>query len=166
MTSTMMMDRTTVGVQGVSGVPTTTVPGVPPGTSNWLMVPRCTYRIEKCKDGLKIVCVCDDPTARSMMQNLCSALVGGLCTVACTLNGVTVCTCNLTMGLCRCELTPEGCCITCVSGDKACCDMIQACCDCLTCMCNAGCTCCVLLNGTPVSCGYSESYCKTTSTKR
>jgi hypothetical protein len=35
--------------------------------------------------------------------------------------------------------------------------MIQACCDCLCTMMDAGCTCCVLLNSTPVCCGYSES---------
>ena len=48
-----------------------------------------------------------------------------------------------------------------------CCEMIQSCCDCLACMCNAGCTCCLLMNNTPVCCGYSESYCSTTAkTKR
>ena len=34
-------------------------------------------------------------------------------------------------GMCKCECTKDGVCITCMSGDKACCDMIQACCDCL-----------------------------------
>jgi len=164
MTSTMMVDRTAVGVQGVSGMPTTGVPttGV---TSNWLMVPRCTYKFEKCPGGMKVTCVCDDPTAKSMMQNLCTALMGGMCSICCTMNGVTVCTCNLTMGMCKCEITSDGCCITCTSGDKACCEMIQSCCDCLSCCCNCGCTCCVMINGTPVCCGCSESYCKTTTKK-
>jgi hypothetical protein len=31
--------------------------------------------------------------------------------------------------------------------------MIQSCCDCLMKMCQAGCTCCVMMNGTPVCCG-------------
>jgi hypothetical protein len=128
------------------------------------MVPRCTYKYEKCQGGMKITCVCDDPTAKSMMQNLCNALMGGLCSVACTLNGVMVCCCNLTMGMCKCDVTDTGCTITCTSGDKACCEMIQSCCDCLNCMCNAGCTCCVMLNSTPVCCGYSETYSKTQTT--
>ncbi len=166
MTSTMMMDRTTMGLQGVSGMPTpgVGVPTVSPVSSNWLMVPRCTYKFEKVTGGMKITCVCDDPTAKSMMQNLCTALMGGMCSVCCTLNGTTVCCCNLTMGMCKCEVTDNGCCITCTSGDKACCDMIQSCCDCLSTMCNSGCTCCVMLNSTPVCCGYSESYSKTTTT--
>jgi hypothetical protein len=36
--------------------------------------------------------------------------------------------------------------------------MIQAACDCLTTMVNDGCTCCLMMNNTPVCCGYSESY--------
>ena len=48
------------------------------------------------------------------------------------MNGTMVCCCNLTMGMCKCEMTKDGVCITCMSGDKACCDMIQACCDCMT----------------------------------
>ena len=127
------------------------------------MVPRCTYKFEKCQGGMKVTCVCDDPMARSMLQNLCQALMGGMCSYTCTLNGMTVCCCNLTMGMCKCELTDTGCCVTCTSGDSKCCEMIQSCCDCLSCMCNAGCTCCLLMNNTPVCCGYSESYSKTTS---
>lgn len=165
MASTMMMDRT--NVQGVTGVttPTVGVPGVTPTGSNFLMVPRCTFRFEKVKDGIKVVCVCDDPMARSMMQNLCTALLGGMCSCVCTLNGVTVCTYNFTMGMTRCEVTDTGCCITCTTGDQKCCEMIQSCCDCLTTICNAGCTCCVLINNTPVACGYSETYCKVSAKK-
>jgi hypothetical protein len=169
MTSTMMMDRTGMGVQGVSGVPTpgVGVGGVSPAGANWLMVPRCTYKFEKCQGGMKVTCVCDDPTSRSMLQNLCSALLGGMCSFTCTLNGMTVCCCNLTMGMCKCELTETGCCVTCTSGDSKCCEMIQSCCDCLCCMCNAGCTCCLMMNNTPVCCGYSDAHCAATSkTKR
>ena len=102
-----MMDRTGMGVQGVSGVPTqgVGVGGVTPATSNWLMVPRCTYKFEKCQGGMKVTCVCDDQMARSMLQNLCTALMGGMCSYTCTLNGMTVCCCNLTMGMCKCEVT-------------------------------------------------------------
>jgi len=126
MTSAMMMDRTTVGVQGVTGVPTPGVgiPTVTPGSSNWLMVPRCTYRFEKCQGGVRITCVCDDPMARSMVQNLCTALTGGMVSCCCTLNGVTVCSYNFTMGICKCEVTDTGVCVTCTSGDQKCCEMI------------------------------------------
>src|SRR4051794_989207 len=96
MTSTMVMDRTNMGVQGVTGVGTPTVPSVTPTGTNWLMVPRCTFKFEKIQGGMKVTCVCDDPMAKSMMQNLCGALMGGMCSICCTLNGVTVCSCNLT----------------------------------------------------------------------
>jgi len=89
-------------------------------------------------------------------------LTGGMCSCSCTLNGMTVYTCNLTMGLCRCEMTDKGVCITCTSGDSKCCEMIQACCDCMTCLMNAGCNCCVMLNNTPIACGCCEM---TTTTK-
>jgi hypothetical protein len=80
------------------------------------------------------------------------------------LNGMTVCTCNFTMGLCKCEMTESGVCVTCTSGDSKCCEMIQAYCDCLSCLVNSGCTCCVLFNNTPVCCGVYESHgVKTTS---
>jgi hypothetical protein len=157
MTSTMMMDRT--NVQGT----TPTMPGMGQPGTNFLMVPRCTYKFEKTKDGIKVVCLCEDPMARSMMQNLCTALLGGMCTCVCTLNGVNVCTVNLTMGLTRCEMTDTGCTITCTTGDEMCCKMIQSCCDCLMTLCNAGCTCCVLINNTPICCGFSESQVKATT---
>ena len=160
MTSTMMMDRT--NVQGV----TQTVPGVGPVGSNFLMVPRCTIKFEKTKEGVKVICVCDDPMARSMLQNLCTSLMGGMCSCVCILNGVAVCTINLTMGLTRCEVTDTGCTISCTTGDETCCKMIQSCCDCLTTVCNAGCTCCVLINNTPICCGYSESVAKTALPKK
>jgi hypothetical protein len=165
MTSTMMVDRTGMGVQGVAGVPTpgVGVPTVSPTGPNWMMVPRCTFKFEKCSGGMKVTCVCDDPMARSMMHQLCTALMGGMCSCYCTLNGMTVCSYNFTMGMTKCEVTDSGCCFTCTSGDQKCCEMIQCCCDCLSCLCNAGCTCCFLMNNTPVCCGYSESYGKTPS---
>jgi hypothetical protein len=61
------------------------------------------------------------------------------------------------MGMCKCEMTEHGVSITCTSGDTPCSQMIQACCDCLSVMTDAGCTCCVMLNGAPVCCGVSES---------
>ena len=165
MTSTVMMDRTNMGVQGMTGMNPTNV-GVPtmsPAGSNYLMVPRCTYRFEKCQGGLKITCVCDDPMARSMMQNLCTSLMGGMVSCCCTMNGMTVCSCNFTMGMCKCEMTDTGCSITCTTGDQKCCEMLQSCCDCVSTCCNNGCTCCVMINNTPVCCGCSETYAKTTT---
>ena len=99
---------------------------------NFVMVPRCTIKMEKCTGGMKITCVCDDKMACSMMQNLCTMLAGGMCSCCCMMNGMMVCCCNLTMGMCKCEMTKDGCCITCTSGDTKCCEMIQACCDCMT----------------------------------
>jgi hypothetical protein len=126
-------------------------------TSSYLMVPRCHLKFEKCPGGLKLTCVCDDKMACSMLQNLCTQLASGMCSCCVLLNGLTVCTCNLTMGLCRCEMTETGCTLTCTSGDQKCCEMIQACCDCLSTLLNAGGTCCLLMNNTPVACGCSET---------
>jgi hypothetical protein len=151
MTSAMMMER-----------PGMTMPGMGPGMApasgtgammpNMMMVPRCTMKFEKCTGGMKIVCTCDDPTACSMMQNLCNMLANGLVSCCAMMNGMTVCCCNMTMCLCKCEMTKSGCTVTCTSGDAKCAEMIQACCDCMTGMMKAGCTCCLMMNGTPVCC--------------
>ena len=137
----------------------TAMGGMPMGTTaggmapNMVMVPRCKVKVERCQGGMKVTCVCDDPAACAMMQNLCQMLAGGMCGLCCMMNGMMVCMCNLTMGMCKCEMTKDGCVVTCTSGDKACCDMIQSCCDCMTTMKTAGCTCCLMMNGTPVCCG-------------
>ena len=157
MSSTMMMERSGVGMPAMGypgvGTPTMGSPTGAPAVTNWLMVPRCTVKVEKCTGGLKITCSCDDKMACSMVQNLCTMLQGGMCSCCCMLNGMTVCTCNLTMGMCKLETTKDGVSLTCTSGDKACCDMIQACCDCLSTMLKSGCTCCMMMNNTPVCCG-------------
>jgi hypothetical protein len=157
MASTMMMERTGMGMPGLGatgmGSPALGTPATGAASTNWLMVPRCTYKFEKCNGGMKINCICDDKMAASMVQNLCTMLAGGMCSCCCMLNGMTVCMCNLTMGMCKCEMTDKGVCITCTSGDPKCGEMIQACCDCLSCMVKDGCTCCVLMNNTPVCCG-------------
>ena len=155
MSSTMMVERTGAAMPGTGypypGVPQYGTPTAAP--SNWLMVPRCTYRFEKCQGGFKVYCSCDDRTACGVVQNLCAALAGGLVSCCVQYNGLTVCTCNFFMGACRCEPTEDGVCITCTSGDPKCCEMIQACCDCMSTMLKDGCTCCVLMNNTPVCCG-------------
>lgn len=157
MTGTMMMDRTMNGMGGMAmpGMGT----GMPmagpaaPMAPSMVMVPRCTFKVEKVSGGMKMTCVCTDPTACAMMQNLCSMLAGGMCSVCCMMNGMVVCACNLTMGMCKCEPTKDGCVLTCTSGDKACCDMIQGCCECVSACLKAGCTCCLMMGGTPVCCG-------------
>jgi hypothetical protein len=158
MTSTMMVERTGAVMPGMGSPAAGTMPyGSPAGTAaNWLMVPRCTLRFEKCQGGVKIHCVCEDRTACGVVQNLCAALAGGMVSCCCQWNGMPVSTCNFLMGLCRCEATEDGVCITCTSGDAKCCEMIQSCCDCVSCMMEAGCTCCVMMNHNPVCCGCCE----------
>ena len=170
MSSTMMMERTGMGMPGM-GVPGmgASAMGSTAGTpvsSSWLMVPRGTLKFEKCTGGMKISCVCDDKMACSMMQNLCTMLAGGMCGCCVMLNGMTVCHCNFSMGLCKVEMTETGVCFTCTSGDSKCCEMIQAYCDCLACMLNSGCTCCVMMNNTPVCCGCVETTAGTKAAKR
>jgi hypothetical protein len=144
-----------MGMPGMSPTMGTTT-GMPV-TPNYLMVPRCTMTVEKCQGGMKLTCVCDDAMACSMVQNLCTMLAGGMCSCYALLNGMCVATCNFTMGLCKVEMTPKGCCVTCTSGDAECCKMIQACCDCLSALLKAGCNCCLLMNNTPVCCGCDAS---------
>jgi hypothetical protein len=157
MLNALMMERSatgmpSMGVPGFGTSPGGSPSGMPTG-ANFLMVPRGKLTFEKCKGGFKIQCACDDKTAASMIQNLCAMLAGGLCSCCLMMNGMPVCSFSLTMGLCTCEPTANGVCITCTSGDKNCCEMIQACCDCAKTMCEAGCTCCVLMNNMPVCCG-------------
>lgn len=155
MVGAMMMERTSMGMPGMNpgmGTGSMTSPTMPGGT-NWMMVPRCTFKMEKCTGGMKITCMCDDKMACSMVQNLCTMMAGGMYSCSMMMNGMCVCTCNLTCGMCKCEMTDKGVCLTCTSGDKACCDMIQACCECMSTMLKSGCTCCMMMNGTPVCCG-------------
>ncbi|MCC6420939.1 MAG: hypothetical protein IT429_22110 [Gemmataceae bacterium] len=163
MSSATMTERTT-GYAGVSTPGYTTSPyPTPTGTTagtNWMMVPRCTFKVEKCQGGFKITCCCDDKVAASMVQHLCSMLAGGTPTCCVMLNGMTVCTISPTMGLCKYECVENGVCVTCTSGDAACGAMLQSCCDCLSCLTTSGCTCCFMINNTPVCCGTSES-CQT-----
>jgi hypothetical protein len=151
MSSAMMMERTGLAVPGMAGPAVGA--GVTPAGVNMMMVPRGTFKFEKVSGGVKVTCVCDDKTACGMMQNLCTMLAGGMVSCCCVLNGVVVCCCNFTMGLCKCEMTSSGVCVTCTSGDSKCCEMIQSCCDCVCQMTKCGCTCCLMMNGTPVCCG-------------
>jgi hypothetical protein len=140
-----------MGTQGMAAP--VSAPSMPMTGMNYLMVPRCTLRVEKCDGGMKIHCICDDKMMASMMQNLCTTLTGGMCSCCMMMNGQMVCCCNLTMGFCKCEMTKDGMCLSCTSGDAACAKMIQSCCDCMSTMLTAGCTCCLMMNSTPVCCG-------------
>jgi hypothetical protein len=153
--TSMMMERMGMGMPGMMGAGMAPMMGAGTGTMmpNMTMVPRCTYKIEKTKDGMAMHCMCDDPTAMTMMQNLCKMMAGGMVSCCMMMNGMMVCCCNLTMGMCTVDMTDKGCKMTCTSGDAKCCQMIQACCDCMNTMLQAGCTCCVMMNNTPVCCG-------------
>jgi hypothetical protein len=149
MKTAMMGPMTAMPAMGTTGG--MTMPAATP-TANCLMVPRCAIKMEKCAGGMKINCACDDQMACAALQSLCSSLAGSMCSCCCMMNGMVVCCCNLTMGMCRCEMTKDGVCITCTSGDKDCCAMIQSCCDSMGAMMAAGCTCCVMMNSMPVCC--------------
>ena len=151
--SMMMMERTGMGMPGMAAGMGTM--GGTAGTMmpNMMMVPRCTYKMEKTKTGMTIMCTCEDAMAANMVKNLCSMLTGSMVSCCMMMNGMAVCTCNLTMGMCKCDMTDSGVRVTCTSGDKMCGEMIQASCECMTTMLKAGCCCCLCINGNPVCCG-------------
>lgn len=133
------------------------MPAMPtmPATSamNMMMMPCCTMKMETCTGGMSLTCTADSAMAVGMMQNLCQMMGTGMISCCMMMNGMTMMTCNLTMGMCKSEMTKSGMKIVCTSGDKACCAMIQSCCEAMMAMMKAGCTCCVCMNGTPVCCG-------------
>ena len=154
MSSAMMMERSGMTMPGTMGSSAAApMSGPAMAGMNWVMVPRCTFKVERCDGGMKMTCMCPDKAACMMMQNLCTALQGGMCSYCVMMNGMMICCCNLTMGMCMCEMTSDGVRMTCTSGDAKCCQMIQACCDSLNAMLQAGCTCCMMMNNTPVCCG-------------
>jgi hypothetical protein len=154
MMASMMMERTNVGV---SNMPSYATPAVGSPTNvpvgNFFMVPRCTYKFEKCTGGIKVYCQCEDQVTAQMVQNLCTMLAGGMCGCYVMCNGVCVCTYNFTFGMCQFEKINNGVCFTCTSGDTNYCNMIQSWCDCFNTMYNYGCTVCFTCNNTPICCG-------------
>lgn len=155
MSTTMMSDRSMLMMGSMPGpaMPMSGMPAMSPNMPNMCMVPKCTIKMEKCAGGMKMTCSCEDEVACGTLQNMCKMLCDGLCSCCCMMNGMTMCQCNLAMCSCKCTTTEDGVCITCTSGDKACCDMVQACCDCLCACMKAGCVCCVCFSNTPVCCG-------------
>ena len=150
----MTMERPTMGMQ-------TMMPGMssamPAANMNMMMIPSCTMKMEKCDGGMKMMCMSDDAMAVSMMQNMAKMLCGGMVSCSMMMNGMMMMTCNMMMGMCKCEMTPKGMMITCTSGDADCCKMIQCCCDAMMAMMMAGCTCCMSMNNTPCCCGVCAS---------
>ena len=65
-----------------------------------MMVPRCTMKVEKVAGG-KVTCMCVDAMPTRMMQNLMAMMASGTCSCAMMMNGMMVCCCNLTMGMCK-----------------------------------------------------------------
>jgi hypothetical protein len=57
------------------------------------------------------------------------------------------------MGICACEPTQQGVCLTCSSADPKCGQIIQQCSDAIQSLLKAGCNCCVSINNQPVCCG-------------
>ena len=160
MMTSMMSAMNASGMQGTAPGMGMGMTGSMPGmmgqmAPNMMMVPRCTMKVEKVAGGMKMTCMCDDPSARAMMQNLCQMTVGGMCSVGCMMNGMMVACCNLSCGMCKMEMTKDGCMMTCTSGDKSCEGMIQGCCDCIMACMKAGCTCCMMMGGVPVCCCVS-----------
>ena len=156
MTNMMMMGRTDAGMMPGMGMPGMGMPGMGTGAMpagpSMMMVPRCTMKMEKCDGGMRMTCNCPDQASCAMMQNLCMMMQGGMMSCCMVLNGMVCCGCNMTMGKCEVKMTKDGCVMSCTSGDKDCATMIQACCDCMSACMKAGCTCCVMMNGTPVCC--------------
>ena len=157
MSSAMLVERPPQGTPGAFGFQAGALPVGAAAGANLCVLPRCEVRFEKCTGGFKIRCVCDDEVACATLQNLCKMVCDGLCSCCCTLNGIPCCQVNLCCGTCKCELTKDGCCISCTSGDKACCEMLQACCDCLACCCDNGCCCYISFGNTCVCCGKTAA---------
>lgn len=152
------MDMMSMGMMrgmaaGMGSMPSGMNMGMGMGGSGMMMVPRCTVALEKLADGMRMTCTAEDPMARTMMQNLCMMMSGGAASCAAMMNGMCLMTCNLAVGMVRCEMAEGGMMMACTSGDRACAAMIMACCDAMTAMMQAGCACCVMMNGMPVCCG-------------
>ena len=156
MSSAVLMERFTTAHHGTSHAPAWQPSGFPaasPAAGNWCVVPRCKVEFEKCTGGFKIHCRTEDELSCATLQNLCRMLADGLCSCACTHNGIQCCNCSFANCNCKCEYTKDGCCITCTSGDKQACACLQACCEACAKCCENGCCCYVCFNGTPVCCG-------------
>ena len=119
MKSEMKMKQMMTMGRNMMGMPNMTPAGMPMGTMAMMMIPRCMMKMEKCKDGMKVMCMASDEMAASMMQNLCTMLNGGMVSFQMMMNGMTMMTCNMMMGMCKVEMTKDGMCVMCTSGDMS-----------------------------------------------
>ena len=140
----MMMDANAMGMMSA--------PMSMPGNAMGMMMPRCTIRMERMAGGMRMTCMGVDEMSTRMMQNLMGLMGSGMMSCAMMMNGMPVMRCNMTMGMCRPEMTDDGMVITYTSGDSNMMGMIQACCDCMSTMMQQGCSCCVMMNNIPVCC--------------
>ncbi len=95
---------------------------------NMMMIPRTIMQVEKCDNGMKIMCNSQDANNCEMMTNLHSMLSGSTTSMCMMMNGIMVMNCNMVMGMCKCEMTEEGMCINWSSGDSMMCNMITVLC--------------------------------------
>src|ERR1700733_11288856 len=140
MTSAVVMERAGMGMPGMghaSAGPMGST-GPMPTSPQWMMVPRCKIKMEKCTGGMKMTCACDDAMSATMLQNLCSMMAGGMCGCCMMMNGVMKCYCIKGMGMFMCEPTKYCVYITCTIFDPACCAMIVAICHCMAAKAKAG----------------------------
>ena len=155
MAGMMAMDRSMMGMSPAGAGMGMNMP-MAAGGMNMMMIPRCTMKMEKCKDGMKMMCMATDETAAAMMQNLCTMLAGGMMSMHMMMNGMMMMTCNMMMGMCKVDMTADGVCVTWSCGDAKTCKMIQECCQCMMTMMECGCTCCVCMNCTPMCCATCD----------
>ncbi len=146
------MSNATISDKGLSGASTTCQARSARSTASGKCVPQCTMKVEKCRDGMKITCTCQDEQGAATLQDACKALSGGKLSFCCTANGAVVCQCNLCICECACTATANGVCFTCTGSEKNCCGMIEACCNCVCACTKAGCECCVCLDDATVCC--------------
>lgn len=113
-------------------------------------VPKCTMRFEKCDDGCRVYCTCDNETAARLLLRICRTLEGGCCTLNCCYKGESCLRCSFAACDCQCEMTPNGVCVCCTTSDPCCVAMIQAMCHCMCACCANGCECTLCINDVPV----------------
>ncbi|HEX3018994.1 MAG TPA: hypothetical protein VHP36_01770 [Chitinispirillaceae bacterium] len=145
--NTMGMDRMAMGMSQMPGM---MMSGTMP--MNMMMVPRCTMKMECTEMGMKIMCSTKDEMASAMMQNLCTMMSGSMMSCCMMMNGMPMMTINMTKGMCKCEMTNDGMCMTWCSKETECAMMIQQCCKAMISMMDCGCCSMIMMNGTPVCC--------------
>jgi hypothetical protein len=124
-----------------------------PAASGWLLVPRCAYRLEILPDGFQLFADCEDTTQRSMLQNLCLALAGGLVSLQCSLQGMLVWSVSLPVGLSKTEITEGGIRITSTANNGDLVALLHGSCEMFRLSLRAGLSAYLLINSTPVCMG-------------